>query len=62
MTVGQTYKIKVSIQEDGLISPRMKHVPAILLKEFPHFYLFKTKNYNTAINKRDANLIKEVGR
>ena len=42
------------------VKPRLKYIPAKLIKEFKYFYLFQTKNYMTTIHKRDMNLIREA--
>ena len=60
LEVGKTYKVCVEIvKSDERAKPKMKFVPAKLIKEFPHFYLFQTKNYKTTIHKADFKLIKE---
>lgn len=60
LEVGQTYKVCVEIvKSDERAKPKMKFVPAILTKIYPHFYLFDTKNYQTTIHKADHKLIRE---
>lgn len=59
MQVGQTYRIKIDVSENA-DAPKLKYVPATLVKEFQYFYLFQTKNYKTAINKCDSSLIEEA--
>ena len=60
LEVGKTYKICVEIfKSDEIAKPKMKFVPAILIKKYPHFWLFQTKHYKTTIHKADFKLIKE---
>lgn len=60
LMIGQTYKVPSELPEDETLrySPK-KHIPAILLKDYPTFWLFQTKHYKTTVHKADFNLIKE---
>ena len=65
MQIGQVYKIQSEVSEDdGNSKARRIYIPAKLIKEFPNFYLFKTKHYRTTILKKDykinPTLIREV--
>ena len=63
LETGQTYKICIKVDDDDFtnrVKPRLKYIPARLIKEFKYFYLFQTKNYMTTIHKRDMDLIREV--
>ena len=60
LEVGKTYKVCVEIvKSDERAKPKMKFVPAKLIKEFPNFWLFQTKHYKTTMHKADFRLIKE---
>ncbi len=61
MQVGQTYEIPCLLPENSEdnCSPK-KYIPAVLIREYDCYYLFKTKHYRTTIHKTDRELIKEV--
>lgn len=61
MQVGQIYKIPCLLPEDNEDnrSPK-KYIPAVLIREYDCYYLFKTKHYRTTIHKTDRESIKEV--
>lgn len=60
LEIGKTYKICIEVSDDDATSkPKMKFVPAKLIKEVPNFWLFQTKHYKTTMHKADFRLIKE---
>ena len=61
MQIGHIYKIPCLLPEDSTDawSPK-KYIPAVLIREYDCYYLFKTKHYRTTMHKTDRELIKEV--
>ena len=61
MQIGHIYKIPCLLPEDSTDawSPK-KYIPAVLIREYDCYYLFKTKHYRTTMHKTDREFIKEV--
>ena len=61
MNLGQTYKIQSTLLEEEIsFRAKKKYIPAVLIQEYKHFYLFQAEHYKTTIHKQDFKLIKEV--